>query len=173
MIIIKDYNLEWPRWYDTEKKLIMKQVGQWIKAIEHVGSTSVPNLAAKPTIDICIGVNSFDYASNIILSLKQIDYHYIQEYEAFIPERRYLQKLDEIGNHLFHIHIVIFGDKLWNEYLRFRNYLIAHPEDAKAYSELKRSLQSRFPHDRKAYTEGKSDFILHLQQKASVWAAKF
>lgn len=166
MIAVEDYNPHWPILFKAEKDSILNAVSQWIAAIEHIGSTAVPGLTAKPTIDICIGVKSLDNTkTHVIPFLQKIGYCYLPELEAYIPERRYLQKLDQNGNHLFHIHIVIINEKLWNDYLTFRSYLIAHPQDAKAYAALKTELKNKFAHDRKAYTEGKADFIKRLEQK--------
>jgi GrpB-like predicted nucleotidyltransferase (UPF0157 family) len=170
MIHLQEYDKNWPKIYHEEKNDILKTAGKWIEGIEHVGSTSVPGLIAKPTIDICIGVTSLSQAEQDILKpLQAVGYEYIKDLEIGIPERRYLQKLNEKGEHLFHIHVVVINDKLWNEYIRFRDYLIANPEEAQVYASLKLELKEKFSHDRKAYTEAKSDYIATILNKAQIW----
>ena len=166
-IKLENYNENWPKIYASEKVAILSVAGQWIKAIEHVGSTSIPFITAKPTIDICIGVASLEQADQHMLKpLQQLGYEYLQILEKDIPERRYLQKLSSTGEHLVHVHIVIVNDELWNNYVRFRNYLIAHPEESKAYMALKHMLKEKFTYNREAYTSGKSDFIKDILSKA-------
>lgn len=166
VIGIKEYDTNWPKIFEIEKKHILKSVGAYIEAIEHVGSTAVPFLAAKPTIDICIGVSSLELANQQIINpLEQLGYHYLPHLESTIPERRYLQKLNDKGEHLFHIHIVAIDKRLWKEYIGFRNYLMTHPEEMKSYIELKHHLKEKFAHDRNAYTEGKSMFIKDILSK--------
>jgi GrpB-like predicted nucleotidyltransferase (UPF0157 family) len=160
MIIIKDYDKNWPKLYELEKNIMLISIGKWVKAIEHVGSTSIPGLSAKPTIDICIGVKFLTQADKYLLTpLQQFGYEYIQALETDIPERRYLQKLNNKGEHLFHIHIVVFGSRLWKEYIGFRDYFITHPDKLKDYADLKCKLKEQFYSDRESYTVGKSDFI--------------
>ena len=122
MIILEDYNPMWLTLYSQEKEKILSAIPrQSIEAIEHVGSTAVPGLKAKPTIDICIGMNLLVQCNaDFINSLQSIGYQYLPELEHFIPERRYLQKLTKDGTHLVHIHIVEFNGKLWKEYIGFR-----------------------------------------------------
>ncbi|MBS0351971.1 MAG: GrpB family protein [Proteobacteria bacterium] len=161
MTRIEKYNEHWRQSFELEKSAILKIAAQWIEKIEQVGSTAVPNLPAKPTIDICVGVNSLEIADSHIVNtlITQLGYIYLPELETTIPERRYLQKLDVNGDHLVHIHIVKIDEHLWNEYINFRDYLIANPEVTNNYADLKIKLKNQFGHDRKLYTAGKAKFI--------------
>ena len=159
-IYLKSYNSEWPIIYQDEKKRILPLINNWIKDIEHVGSTAIPDLSAKPTIDICIGVSSLGESGAYVVSeLEKLGYEYLAWLENQIPERRYLQKLDAEGGHLFHIHVVLYEKELWNNHINFRNYLISYPEVKADYERLKQMLQEKFSNNREAYTEGKSAFI--------------
>ncbi|MEI6417245.1 MAG: GrpB family protein, partial [Verrucomicrobiota bacterium] len=143
--------------------------GNWIIAVEHIGSTSIPNMRAKPTIDIAIGVTSLSLADQHLLNLfEKWNYLYLQKLEAHIPERRYLQKLDAEGRHLFHLHILLHDDELWKNHLRFRNHLISHPEEAKAYAALKRALKKKCANNREQYTLGKKEFVESILLEASL-----
>lgn len=163
LIEIESYNPNWAEMFKVEREIILKNNKDYIQDIQHVGSTAVPELAAKPTIDICIGVESLEIADKyIISSLQLIGYDYLQFLEEGIPQRRYLQKLDDTCKHLFHIHIVVKDGLLWNEYINFRDYLIKNPYIAKEYEEHKLKLKELYSSNRNLYTEGKAEFIKNI-----------
>ncbi|MFN7094216.1 MAG: GrpB family protein [Burkholderiales bacterium] len=166
------YNKKWPALYQKEKKAILEDLNPLIKDIQHIGSTSIPGLAAKPTIDICIGVEDLTHESvkDIIFQLEKLGYDYLHFLEQGIPERRYLQKVDEYGNHLVHIHIVDINGEIWNNYISFRDYLIEHPLERSHYEKLKLYLKDKFHHDREKYTDSKSAHIKEVLHKAKKWA---
>lgn len=155
---IVEYNPEWPALYEKEKVLILRAVGGWVVAIEHVGSTAVPGLAAKPTIDIMVGLRRLQDASFCLEPLRAIDYEYVPEYEASIPDRRYFHK-GPPGNRTHHLHVVEFGGVFWGKHLMFRDFLRRDPEKARAYAQLKRDWALRFGRDREGYTDAKTSFI--------------
>ncbi|MBX9577164.1 MAG: GrpB family protein [Chthoniobacterales bacterium] len=168
-IELRKYDSTWKQQFESEKQKILAAVGSWITAIEHIGSTSIPNMLAKPTIDIAIGVTSLLLADQHLLNVfEKWDYLYLQKLEAQIPERRYLQKLDEEENHLFHLHILLHDGELWKNHLRFRNHLISHPEEAKAYAALKRALKKKCGNNREQYTLGKKEFVERILLEASL-----
>lgn len=165
---LEEYDECWIQQFALEKKKILNVVGAGVTAVEHIGSTSIPMMLAKPTIDIAIGITSLMLADQYLLrSFEKLGYVYFQELEKHIPERRFLQKLDDLGRHLFHIHILVHEEVLWNNHFKFRNYLIAHPKEAKDYMELKRLLKKEFVNDREQYTLGKAAFVEGLLLKAS------
>ncbi|MFN8771073.1 MAG: GrpB family protein [Neisseriaceae bacterium] len=165
-IEIEEHNPNWAEMFKIERELILKNSQDYIEDIQHVGSTAVPGLAAKPTIDICIGVKSLEIADKyIISSLKLMGYDYLQFLEEGIPQRRYLQKLDDTCKHLFHIHIVVKDGVLWNEYINFRDYLIKNPHIAREYEEHKLKLKELYSSNRNLYTEGKAEFINNIISK--------
>lgn len=164
-IVIEAYDPEWPRLYEQARAEICAAIGQYVVAIEHIGSTSVPGLASKPIIDVLAGVTSLDVVAQCITPLAAIGYMYKPEYEQFIPERRYfLKSRGEIQTH--HLHIFEAEDFRERHEIIFRNYLRAHPGAQQQYEELKRTLAARFGSDRDAYTEAKGEFIRGIVAQA-------
>ena len=164
---LESYNKNWPILFALEKAKLLAAIGPWVEAIEHIGSTSIPFMTAKPTIDIALGVSSLEIAEqHIIAPLIKQGYQYNQALEKTIPERRLFGKFSSTGDHLVHVHVLIVNNELWKNHLRFKNYLMAHSEEAKNYILLKESLKEKFAHDREAYTLGKSEFIKEILSKA-------
>ncbi len=164
-IVIEPYNPEWPRLYEQAKAEICAAVGQYLTAIEHIGSTSVPGLPSKPIIDVLAGVASLDIVVQCIAPLAAIGYIYKPEYEQFIPERRYFLKSEgEIQTH--HLHIFEADDFPARHELIFRDYLRRHPNAQQQYADLKRALADKFGADRDAYTEAKGEFIRGIVAQA-------
>ena len=166
-IIIATYDPKWPIIYEEEKAKIVNAVGNKVVAIEHVGSTAVPGLGAKPVIDIMVGISRLSDAKECIEPLKKIGYKYVPEYEASIPERRFFRKgPSEAPNQHFHLHMVELTSSFWKRHLLFRDYLRAHPSVAQRYYRLKKELAAKHGSDHEAYTESKSSFIEHVLAKA-------
>lgn len=163
-IEIVDYDATWPRQFEEERRRILAAIGRYVAAVEHVGSTAVPGLAAKPIIDILVGLRSLADATNCINPLKVLGYEYVPEWEAELPERRYFRRV-EPRPRTHHIHMVENTSEFWRRQLLFRDYLRAYPEDARAYETLKRDLASRFEVGRE-YAKAKSVFIKAILDKA-------
>ena len=89
---VVEYNPEWPTIYKQEKKLIEEKIEEYIDSIDHIGSTAVEGLVAKPIIDILIGLKSLDDAEHCIPKLEELNYEYVPEFEDVLPERRYFRK---------------------------------------------------------------------------------
>jgi GrpB-like predicted nucleotidyltransferase (UPF0157 family)/predicted RNA-binding protein associated with RNAse of E/G family len=138
-----------------------------VVAVEHVGSTAVPGLGAKPIIDIMVGTAHLSDAGECIEPLKSIDYEYVPECEASIPERRFFRKGPEgAPNKHFHLHMVERTSNLWERHLLFRDYLRSHPDVAQQYYQLKKQLAEKYSSNREAYTEAKTEFIESTLEKA-------
>lgn len=164
---IFDYDREWPSKFLEERTKIMGVIGDTVVEVEHVGSTAVPGLCAKPIIDIMVGIRKLIDAENCIVPLESIGYKYVREYEVSIPERRYFRKgPSEIPNKHFHLHMVEHGSDFWKRHLLFRDYLRTHPGAALEYCELKKRLASKCRLNREAYTEAKTTFIESIVSKA-------
>ncbi len=161
-VITVDYDPAWPAMYDEEQRLISDAIGPWVLAIEHVGSTAVPGLGAKPIIDTMVGVRSLDDAQQCIPLLAPIGYIY--QPDDTIPERVYFNK-GPAQRHR-HLHITVLGGDFWRRHLLFRDYLRRHPETAQAYERLKRDLAAQYGSDRIGYTDAKTDFIRSVEAKA-------
>jgi GrpB-like predicted nucleotidyltransferase (UPF0157 family) len=159
-----DYDATWPRQFEEEKRRILGAISRYVAAVEHVGSTSVPGLAAKPIVDILVGLRSLSDATSCINPLKGLGYEYVPEFEAELPERRYFRRVVPRPR-THHIHMVETTSEFWRRHLLFRDYLRAQPEDARAYELLKRDLVSRFEVGRD-YAAAKSVFISAILDKA-------
>jgi GrpB-like predicted nucleotidyltransferase (UPF0157 family)/prolyl-tRNA editing enzyme YbaK/EbsC (Cys-tRNA(Pro) deacylase) len=157
-VIIVPYDPQWSAQYDMEKIRIQEAMGAYLEAIEHIGSTAVPGLSAKPIIDILGGIVSLSNAPLFIPKLEQIGYCYVPEYETQLPQRRYLTRL-EGGHAAIHLHIVETTSQFWRDHLAFRNLLRSNNHLRDAYGRLKIDLAAKFNTDRVGYTDAKTDFI--------------
>ena len=163
-LVIVDYDERWPRMFEEERQPILVATCSTLVAVEHIGSTSVPGLAAKDIIDIMAAVERLDDASQCIAPLADLGYHYIPEFEAEFPERRYFHR-GAVEVHTHHLHMVERTSEFWRRHLLFRDYLRAHPDAAGEYAELKRRLASRHV-ETDDYTLAKTDFITSIERKA-------
>ncbi len=131
--------------------------------MEHIGSTAVPGLGAKPIIDILIGVHSLDNVEEFIGRLGQLGYEYRPQNETLIRGTWYFRK-GAPGANTHHLRFVEHGGKLWEEYLLFRDYLRNQPSEAEKYCLLKRSLYEK--HGRYHPLDAKNSFIDSIIVKA-------
>ena len=158
-IIIVDYNPDWPRLALIEKKNVIKNIGkEFISRIEHIGSTAIPGLCAKPTIDILLEILDITNCDLLIKQLRKIGYHYIPKPENPPPHMMFAKGYSESGitGQTFHIHVRYPGD--WDEIV-FRDYLLNNPTVTAEYAILKRKHAVEFKNDREKYTDSKSTFI--------------
>jgi GrpB-like predicted nucleotidyltransferase (UPF0157 family) len=183
-ITIAPYDPEWPHLFENERDLIYTTCGRdAFTTIEHVGSTAVPGLGAKPIIDMMPGLESLATAPPVIAALQSIGFVYVPEFEQSnqfdegMPFRRYLRK-DIAGERAFHMHMVEDGSDFWERHLLFRDYLRAHPEERDAYEHLKRALAEEFNNSltpasnvNVGYTDRKTEFVETRIVRARVWRA--
>jgi len=155
-VTVVPYDPDWPRRFDEERRVLAAVFGGSEAVIEHVGSTAVPGLGAKPVIDIIVGVPVLVEVESRIPALEAAGYQYVPEYETQLPDRRYFRK-PRLGPRAFHVHCVVTGSDFWIRHLAFRDHLRAHPETVAAYYSLKRELAMRV--SKEDYTEAKSPFI--------------
>lgn len=132
---LAQYDPQWPRRYETEVARVTKAFAP-VVAAEHVGSTAVPGLAAKPTIDIAIGVSSLDLAEGAWTRMERLGYHYGGNH----GRRQHVFRKGETVPWDFLVHVVEHGGQIWSDFLRFRDYLRANPDEAERYARLKASL---------------------------------
>lgn len=163
-ITITHYDPQWPILYEEEKARILGVIGDKVMAIEHIGSTAVPGLGAKPIIDIMVAVRHLADAEECIEPLQSVGYEYVPEYEVSIPERRYFRKGPPEAHR--HLHMVERTSDFWERHILFRNLLRAHPEIAQQYYLLKKELATKFGPNRDAYTDAKTSFIESVVAKA-------
>lgn len=165
-IIITEHNPEWKKLYESEKTAIENVVGkESIARISHYGSTAVPNLPAKPTIDILLEIVKETDMNDFVSRVKGMGYIYSAQPNNPAPHMMFMKGYAPNGfeGQAFHLHVRYSGD--WDE-LYFRDYLLLHPEVAKEYGIVKRKLKDKFENDREAYTQGKTEFIKEITCQA-------
>jgi GrpB-like predicted nucleotidyltransferase (UPF0157 family) len=164
---ICEYDAAWPLKFEKQKIDILNAIGNKVAAIEHIGSTAVTGLGAKPIIDIMVGLRKLSDADDCIEPLRKIGYEYVPELEAEIPERRYFHKgPSNMPKKHYHLHMVQIHGEFWKVQILFRDYLRMHSDSAQEYFRLKRQLAARHRLNREAYTEAKTSFIKSTIAKA-------
>jgi GrpB-like predicted nucleotidyltransferase (UPF0157 family) len=162
-VIIEDYNSDWSSEFEREKEKLLKILGGKVFSIEHIGSTSVNGLGAKPIIDIMVGVNNLEEVDEFIEPLKRIGYEFVSHKD--FPERRFFRRGQwRAGTH--HLHIYQFESEDWDNNILFRDFLRTHPDVLNQYHQLKKELADKYLYDRVAYTKAKAPFIQNLIKKA-------
>jgi GrpB-like predicted nucleotidyltransferase (UPF0157 family) len=136
-------------------------IGPHVLDIQHVGSTSIPGMIAKPIIDIGIAVTSFEGARVCIQPIEQLGYVYRGEHG--IPRRHFFVKGEPRTHHL---HINEMDSREWENQVLFRDYLVQHAGLAEEYATLKTQLAQRYRTDREAYLDGKAPFIERVLEMA-------
>lgn len=165
-IIIQDYSDKWIELYNAEKQFIIDNFDKSeIISIEHIGSTAIPGIKSKPTIDILLQMSEQVDIQNLEHVFQSYGYHLTKQPDNPPPHMTFVKGYTEQGfkGQVFHVHIRYQGD--WDE-IRFRNYLINHKDVAKEYETLKLELADKFKYDRDAYTNSKTDFIKKINKLA-------
>lgn len=162
---IAPYDEAWPARFATEHVLLEQAIGEWATGgIHHVGSTAVPGLAAKPVIDILVGVNGLPSSRSCFDRLAEAGYLYAS-YRA--EEMHWFCKPDP-SHRTHHLHLVPTGSPRFRAELAFRDVLRASPRLAQRYAELKRELAKEYSHDREGYTRAKAAFIEKALRQAAI-----
>lgn len=160
-IELVSYDPGWPGLFNAEAARLRAALGDdLVTDIEHFGSTAVPGLAAKPIIDILVGVRSLTAArAQAVPALEAMGYAFWYDNPA--TDRLFFVKgLPPNGPRTHHVHVVEpDSGSLFRDRLLFRDYLRTHPDEARRYEMLKRELAARFPEDREAYTDAKGDYV--------------
>lgn len=160
---LSEYNPQWPRMFETECALLNDALGEEeVIDIKHIGSTSVPGLRAKPIIDILIAVESFVSIDSYSERLESLGYQY-HPHGSAEGERIFFWKGVPRTHH---VHIVEYATWEHQRHIIFRDYLRAHPDIARRYTEVKLELAAAFRYDRPAYTRGKTAFIKAIMERA-------
>lgn len=194
-IKLEPYNDDWVRQFSTIKNELLILLKDLDPKIEHFGSTSVPGLAAKPVIDILVGVQSvgdFEFLTKKIMVSKR--YIYYKVFNKLMPERRLFVRLkDKIDMEEFekiyhepediphdklnlsriaHVHVWEYNSKGWIRHIAFREYLKSHNEIKEEYENLKKKLSQRDWKNGMEYNDGKDKFIKTEEKKAILWYSK-
>ena len=162
-ITVVNYDPEWPSKYVRERDYITEILKDNCIAVYHIGSTSVPGLAAKPIIDIMAVVRSLEEVDTVADKFAEIGYEYLGEFG--IKGRRYLRKGGEERTHQIHI----FQADDWNNigrHLAFRDYMRTHEKERNEYAKIKKDLAQEFPYDIDGYCDGKENFVREAEKRA-------
>lgn len=155
-VTLRPHDSCWAELFELERVRLRTALGDDVLALEHIGSTSVPGLTAKPILDVGVAVESFESAFALAPRLEGLGYTF--RGEQGIPRRHYfVQGTDEKRTH--HLHMLELTNPEWRDLLLFRDRLRTQPGTAQAYETLKRQLAAQYPNDRAAYTDGKVEFI--------------
>ena len=165
-ITISDYDPTWPTQFEQERTRLHTALGSIVTTIEHVGSTAVPGLAAKPIIDMLVGVRSLSEArARSTEALGGLGYTYMHEYEAWLPGEMLFRK-GPPGPWTHHAHLMEPSSPRWEELMSVREYLRAHHDVATAYGELKKALALVFQDDIAGFRDAKRPFLQAVMAKA-------
>ncbi len=188
-IILEDYQTSWVDAFAREMAVISSALAGFDPAIEHIGSTAVEGLCAKPTIDILVGLRADMQLDKAIASMVGAGYTYFKKYEPAMPYRRLFARLRPLTDQappelidvhdefvrgqtfisLANIHVVVKDTPHWKRHLAFRDYLRAHPDVRDDYGRLKSALSREDYRDTNEYNAAKARFIQETQAHALAW----
>ncbi|MBN9386150.1 MAG: GrpB family protein [Chitinophagaceae bacterium] len=174
-IVIEEYSPGWPLAFAQLEEVYRSHLGSYVVGIEHVGSTSVEGLPAKPILDIDLIVEDSHLLPPVITALEEIGYQHVGD--LGIPGREAFRRLNTPHNGSpnawpeHNLYVCLAGSTSLKNHLAFRNYLRSHPGKARAYGELKKRLAAEHPHDIDAYVEGKTAFITGVLKEMGFDAA--
>lgn len=165
-VTVENHQIEWEISAQKIIDLLKTTLKNDIVDAQHIGSTSIKNICAKPIIDIVVGVNDFNDIFKHNEELEKFGVIYRRQDH----ENQHLYVCADLQNNIqtHYIHVVIFNSKEWNDYINMRDYLNENKEKAKEYSDLKKQLANKYPNDRIAYTNGKSKLIEEILKSANI-----
>ena len=152
---------EWHDSFGAERDRILDAIGNDNLPVEHIGSTAICGIAAKPILDIMVGTSIFLPELTFVTQLESIGYEY--KGENGVPERHFFGKGVP---RTVHLSVVRYGGQFWLSHIAFREYLRSNREAALEYERLKLSLAERFPSDRESYTNGKLAYVVRILAQA-------
>lgn len=157
------YNPNWSNLFEVEAKQWFNLLNLNVIAIHHIGSTAIPNIYAKPIIDLLIEVKDINQVDQCHPTIAAQNYDIMGEYG--IPGRRFFRKHNSNGTRSHHIHIYQQHSPQIQRHLAFRDYMRTHPQAAQQYSQLKQKLAKKYPEEIESYMDGKDPFIKKIDQK--------
>lgn len=165
-VYVVPYDSSWPLLFARERDRILGVAGEWVDRIEHVGSTAVSGLAAKPVVDLLVGLRAISDAGACVSPLEGVGYSYWAE-GAEPCHHLFVRFVDEEMTARTHnLHLTEIRSPYWRDRLLFRDYLRENAETAQTYARLKRELAHRYRDDREAYTAAKSCFVSEILRLA-------
>jgi GrpB-like predicted nucleotidyltransferase (UPF0157 family) len=169
-VVVKPHDPHWFDLFRSESAVVARALAPHTCAIHHIGSTAIPTIHAKPIVDMLVEVSDIHAVDDRNPAMEAIGYVAMGEFG--IAGRRYFRKNNEHGVRVFHVHAFATGSPEIDRHLAFRDYLLAHPEPAAEYSELKQALAAAHPDDIDAYMDGKDAFIKRIEALALGWHAQ-
>lgn len=167
-VSVVKHNPDWAEEFEKESEKLLMALGKGINKIYHIGSTSVPDLMAKPIIDILLEVPDLAALDQQASIFQNLGYEVMGSFG--IPGRRYFRKGDQNRTH--HLHAFQCGDDHLIRHLAFKEYLIHHPAIAEEYGQLKLDIANRIKDDISTYSDEKAPFIKHHEKIAIEWYEK-
>ena len=158
---------EWPARARAELRAIEEALGDTAVRVEHVGSTAVPGLAAKPILDLQLSVDAVEPRGRYVGPLERLGYLFVPAPES-LDYHLFAKPPERPRTH--HLHVCAVGSEHELRHIAVRDFLRAHPDEAARYDALKREVAARHPHDRLAYIEGKEEYVRALERRAVAWA---
>lgn len=169
-IRIVAHDLAWAPRAAAELERIAAALGPAVaRRLEHVGSTAVPGLAAKPIVDLLVGVDAMEPRERYVEPLRRLGYLFAFDPDS--PDRRFFARPPERPR-AFHVHVCLAGGDVEHRHLAVRDFLRAHADEAEAYADVKRAVAERHPEDRLAYVDGKDAYVVALERRALAWAQR-
>jgi len=159
-----------PSWrdaFEAEAKRVAAALGENVVAVHHIGSTAIPNIFAKPVVDLLVEVRGIGGVDGRSSAMESLGYEVLGEYG--ISGRRYYRKDNREGIRTHNVHAFEAGSAEVVRHLAFRDYMIAHPSEARRYSDLKRKLAEEHPQNFDGYMDGKDGFIKEMDRRAALW----
>ena len=166
-IVIAPYDARWPRLFEEECGRLQEALGDFARRIEHIGSTSVPGLGAKPILDISVGAESRDGVDAYLPALGALGYEDCRIEPVF--ERRMFSKGGPYNEGSHHLHVTDVGSTVWAGPILLRDYLRAHPEEARWYERVKREAAATAGNDLNHYYHLKGPCVETLTARARAW----
>ncbi|MFH1631798.1 MAG: GrpB family protein [bacterium] len=162
---LADYNPEWAELFQIEKAAIQNALGDTTVETEHIGSTAIPGMTAKPIMDLMVAVSSIDDFEQFTPALEKVGYKFMRDNRDELEHVLYVKGSEENRTHYLKLTTVDTG--FWREHIMFRDYLIDHPDRAMLYADLKQHLLDKHSGERENYTEEKEEFIQETLRLAS------
>lgn len=162
MVKLVPHNKNWKYVFEKEKKVIKKSLGDLHVAIEHIGSTAVPGLPAKPILDIDVGVKTIKDFMRCVPLLSSIGYVEVKNKNS--PHVHRIFAKGSSGKTIQYLHLIKYNGAVWNHDIAFRDRLKTDKKTRQAYTELKRRLAKEYPENRMLYTKNKADFVARMSR---------
>ena len=167
LVEVVPYNPQWKKAFEAESQQIAKALATNLVVVHHIGSTAIPHIYAKPIIDFLIEVKDLNLVTEQTPAMAALSYEAMGEYG--LVGRRYFRKEDPPGIRTHNVHIYEIYSPEIERHLAFRDYMIAHPEEAEQYSQLKQELAQKYPQDIEGYMDGKDEYVKRIERKAIQW----